>query len=757
MKKIKFLSAILVIALISVGCSQSISSPDTTANEESQSRALVTYPPLNSVGNFTFPQSRTDYNIVKPSNKNQTQLNDDVKDFYAHWKSKYLREATITSNGSIKGYIVEADGTGGAPESWNGHPYKTHSEATGYGMVITALMGEQQYFDGLYVMFDNFRSPFHNDLMSWVIPQDESQAREKTHNATDGDIDIAYGLLLADKQWGSAGSINYKAQAMRTIAAVKEKNFNHTTMRLTRGSWDPGSSAEKYSTRSSDWIVAQFQTFYEYTEDQFWLNAINEIYNIIDKVIAKESPNTHLMPDFVEGLDPQKATAPFLEKESDDDYAWNSCRYPWRIGMGYGHFGDIRSKNALDGFVDWSIANCSGSIWSHMAGYRLDGVVMKKVDDNTGLHTNQDVDYSSNAFSAPLVLAATHDAKNQSFINDSWTILIRKDDWNTFFGDTITMQCLLYMSGNWWVPEPSGSVDLPPTKPVNLAGTSVDVIGTTEAKINLTWTPSTDDNGPVTYEIYQAMNPGIRLVRQQEITSNGSATTRGWANDVTVELIVAAIDNAGQKTYSDKIAVTTPPFENDIPTLPTNLNVTNITETSAKVTWTPSQDVGLMGHKISISGGAEVYYHSHQPNEYTFTGLVKNTQYTISIKGSDNWSEDGPAATVTFKTAGGSGGDVPVDPAATGKPNSFNLSYNNWNNGPNYKITGNMWWGNNATVVKLYENGALIETLKPNFSSPNAQKVEFSFTNKPAGSYTYKVEAINQHGTTTTQITYTVK
>ncbi|WP_449437807.1 glycosyl hydrolase family 8 [Pedobacter steynii] len=39
--------------------------------------------------------------------------------------------------------------------------------------------------------------------------------------ATDGDMDIAYALLLADKQWGSSGKINYKAEAISIINALK--------------------------------------------------------------------------------------------------------------------------------------------------------------------------------------------------------------------------------------------------------------------------------------------------------------------------------------------------------------------------------------------------------------------------------------------------------------------------------------------------------------------------------------------------------
>lgn len=39
------------------------------------------------------------------------------------------------------------------------------------------------------------------------------------------------------------------------------------------------------------------------------------------------------MPDFVVGQTPKPAAPNFLEADTDDDYSWNSCRYPLRIAM----------------------------------------------------------------------------------------------------------------------------------------------------------------------------------------------------------------------------------------------------------------------------------------------------------------------------------------------------------------------------------------------------------------------------------------
>src|SRR5262245_61265494 len=97
----------------------------------------------------------------------------------------------------------------------------TTSEAHGYGMILFALMAgydadAKKYFDGMFNMYDKHRSTGNSNLMSWIIDQSESTSAD-SDSATDGDMDIAYALLLAHYQWGSSGAINYIDHAKRII------------------------------------------------------------------------------------------------------------------------------------------------------------------------------------------------------------------------------------------------------------------------------------------------------------------------------------------------------------------------------------------------------------------------------------------------------------------------------------------------------------------------------------------------------------
>ncbi|WP_211745694.1 chitinase N-terminal domain-containing protein [Paenibacillus sp. Marseille-Q4541] len=100
--------------------------------------------------------------------------------------------------------------------------------------------------------------------------------------------------------------------------------------------------------------------------------------------------------------------------------------------------------------------------------------------------------------------------------------------------------------------------------------------------------------------------------------------------------------------------------------------------------------------------------------------------------------------------------EVPVDPEepvlATGVPGQAVLSSNNgYDNGlrdGSYDITMNLWWGNNATEYKLYENGVLIDTQKISDKTPEKQSATTAITGKSNGTYTYTSELTNRYGTT---------
>lgn len=88
-------------------------------------------------------------------------------------------------------------------------------------------------------------------------------------------------------------------------------------------------------------------------------------------------------------------------------------------------------------------------------------------------------------------------------------------------------------------------------------------------------------------------------------------------------------------------------------------------------------------------------------------------------------------------------GDAPGKPAL-----SDDNGYDTGLKDGSYKVSMNLWWGNNATAYKLYENGVLVDTQTLSDRSPQSQKVETAIAGKANGTYTYTCELTNAFGTT---------
>ncbi|KGE17064.1 heparin/heparin-sulfate lyase HepB [Paenibacillus wynnii] len=125
---------------------------------------------------------------------------------------------------------------------------------------------------------------------------------------------------------------------------------------------------------------------------------------------------------------------------------------------------------------------------------------------------------------------------------------------------------------------------------------------------------------------------------------------------------------------------------------------------------------------------------------------ISPTQYAaennFTVQGTVAGTSMRPQAEVTVNA-------LPLAKGAPGKPVlSNNSGHVAGLKDGNYSITMNMWWGNNGTRFKLYENGVLIDTQKLTDSSPNAQSAKTAVSGKANGTYTYTCELTNSFGTT---------
>ena len=440
MRSVIAIGVMLLMVVALTGCATQSSVGAPTAPAAAPTVAPPTSAPMSAdrAPQRPFPQ-HTSYTAgtIKPQHT-QADLDAAVLSSYRAWKQAYLKHGC----GEGRFYVDPGQDTGGS----QGKRSISISEGHGYGMVIVAFMAgadpdARQLFDGLYAFFRDHPSGGDPNLMAWK--QVEGCANidgRNTGSATDGDMDIAYALLLADRQWGSANTINYKQAALQVIAALKSQTLNPTTHTLLLGDWvSPNDAKYGRSTRSSDFMLEHLRAYADASGDAEWTRVADTTYALIATIQRDASPTTGLLPDFIENVDttPRPARPGFLEGAADGRYGYNACRTPWRIATDYLLAGDTRAQAALLPINTWLRSATDGDPHKVMGGYKLDGTAA--------------VDYYEPAFAAPFGVGAMVSAANQNWLNAAWD-RITDGTSDGYYSDTLRMQALIVMSGNWWTP-----------------------------------------------------------------------------------------------------------------------------------------------------------------------------------------------------------------------------------------------------------------------------------------------------------------
>ena len=175
----------------------------------------------------------------------------------------------------------------------------------------------------------------------------------------------------------------------------------------------------------------------------------------------------------------------------------------------------------------------------------------------------------------------------------------------------------------------------------------------TSTGATLTWAASTDNVGVTGYTVRDASGTAIA-------TSTGTtATLTGLTPDTAYTVTVVARDAAGNvSSPSPAVTFTTDegedPGDTEPPTAPGTPTVSDITTSSARISWAASTDnVGVTGYVVQSAAGATLATSS--TTSATLSGLAADTSYTVRVVARDaagNTSQ--PSATVTFRTLGSS-------------------------------------------------------------------------------------------------------
>lgn len=354
-----------------------------------------------------------------------------VLDFYKHWKKTYLVP------GCDEGQLVV--------RSKNKPSNLTVSEAHGYGMIILAYMAgadphAKTQFDAMVRYHRAHQSGITKGIMAWN--QNTACVSVGGNNgAADGDLDIAYGFLLADKQWGSCHEVDYRKTGEWVIGAISKSSIDYEGRYPLLGDWvNPSWTLSHYNgTRISDFMGSHFRAFSAVENDGVWSGLLENTYWIAEVLQSKTT--TGLLPDFAEGMetgDPVPAKMGYLEGARDGSYAYNACRIPLRMGTDYLLSADAHPRRIARRINDFAKKASGGDPKRLRGGYYLDGKEM--------------VDYETMAFTAPFAVGAMTDPSDQTWLDRLWTHCVERASEN-YYEDTLRLMSMIVLSGNWWGPE----------------------------------------------------------------------------------------------------------------------------------------------------------------------------------------------------------------------------------------------------------------------------------------------------------------
>lgn len=403
-----------------------------------QARESDSTGPYSAIPARPFPQHDTyQGTAILPNNLSREAMDDSVRSFYLQWKKHYILDGCTPGE-----KYVWFEGTKG--------DNICVSEGQGYGMMIVALMAgfdstAQETYDCLYRYYRSHPSTTSPDLMAWM--QTRYCRSVDGGTATDGDMDIAYSLLLADAQWGRHGNIPYRQKALDMIAAIKREEINPVTYIVMEANGESPRSHDFYDMRSSDFMPDHIRAFRQATGDSAWDSVLANNYRVFEYLQDTFSPNAGLVPDFIKHihvdstLTAMPAQPNYLESKYDGVYNFNACRVPWRIAADYLVSGDARAAEFLSRINPWIKETTKGDPDNISAGYNLAGVDLP--------HRT----FEALCFICPFAVAAMAGPDNQQWLNKLWGYIsnFKLKDFD-YYDNSIKMIDLIILSGNYWAP-----------------------------------------------------------------------------------------------------------------------------------------------------------------------------------------------------------------------------------------------------------------------------------------------------------------
>jgi len=385
----------------------------------------------SATARFPFPQNRESEHCVYPS----AYTNADVRALYEAWKADL-----VTSEGAggfrrvarVAEHILE--------------PNSTVSEGIAYGMLISVYMDDQPLFDDLwrYALKYGWTSGNGDQtlLMNWYIHADGNVSGgggdDPAGNgaATDADEDIAFALVMADRQWGGNGALDrsYLEYAQELISDIWTYETVDERLPKNGSGWGGDNNLN-----ISYFAPAYYRVFAKVSGDNRWSsNVVDYVYTVIDNNLNAENGNEDngLVPAWSQS----NGTPASHTSSLPFHFQYDSCRTPFRIGQDACWNGEARARDYVAKtsrfFSEIGVSNISD-------GYELNGTPRPEFPDSFG--------GLSGAFIGPAAVGALHDGAFASFVDSAYALVRENDAWagGQYYDESWLMMSILMMTGNF--------------------------------------------------------------------------------------------------------------------------------------------------------------------------------------------------------------------------------------------------------------------------------------------------------------------
>lgn len=374
--------------------------------------------PKSATANFPFPQNRTPGNCSLPADNS----NADVVAAFEKWKA-----ATVTeegANGALRVKRLASD-----PKLELG---STVSEGIAYGMLIAVYMDEQAMFDGFWKYSQQWLD--EHGLMHWYI---NAAGTEPKGNgaASDADEDIAWALIMADRQWGGSGSLD---DTYLNLAKVQmDRVWEHEVLdgKLlkagdTWGGWG--------DVNVSYFAPSYYRTFAQVSGNAGWLDVVQTTYDTLANSMREENGNSQngLVPAWCTS-DGEPNNNVWQDGSAPTHYQYDSCRTPFRIGLDYCFFAETRAQEYVTKTTAF-FANIGAA--NIVDGYELDGTPRPEFGNG-----------QSAAFVGPASVGGMYSAEQTAFVQDGYNQVKQLDlvVGGEYYDLSWTVISLLMMTGNF--------------------------------------------------------------------------------------------------------------------------------------------------------------------------------------------------------------------------------------------------------------------------------------------------------------------